>query len=107
VLSSQLNPFASITSLLLDNHENIPQQLPVPGKAIVYKGSSPVQPTPFTFENYCAKSTDSTGTYWDSLPQPPTVSQIETFIKVHTRLFVYALPYRRALFTFSFPRAPQ
>ena len=73
-----------------DNHENIPLKLPVPGKAIVYKGASPVQNEPFTFEKYCAFSTN-TRNYWQTLPQPPTVAQIETFMKVCYKPLVVAL----------------
>ena len=35
-----------------DNHENIPSQLEVPGKSIVYKGASPVKEEPFTFDKF-------------------------------------------------------
>ena len=66
---------------LSDNHEGFATQSTVPGKAIVYKGANPVKEEPFTFDQYCSISTDTTG-YWDNLPQPPTVSQLETWMKV-------------------------
>ena len=44
------NTISPLFLIATDNHENIPLRLPVPGKAIVYKGASPVKPTPFTFE---------------------------------------------------------
>eukprot|EP00037_Helgoeca_nana_P020224 m.199847 g.199847 ORF g.199847 m.199847 type:complete len:187 (+) comp25181_c1_seq4:462-1022(+) len=62
------------------SHNAIPDQDPVPGKAIVYKGPNPVKPEPFTFEKYCATSTSTTGRF-DTLSQPPTVNELETFIK--------------------------
>merc|ERR1719261_1619294 len=61
-------------------HENIPDRLPVPGRAIVYRGASPVHEEPFSFEKYCARSTSTTGRF-DTLSQPPTVSQLEDFIR--------------------------
>jgi len=52
----------------------------VPGRAVVYRGASPVQEEPFSFEKYCARSTSTTGRF-DTLSQPPTVSQLEDFIR--------------------------
>ena len=40
----------SLSRCATDNHENIPDKQPVPGKAIVYKGASPVKEEPFTFD---------------------------------------------------------
>ena len=39
-----------------------------------------MQNEPFTLEKYCALSTNTRG-YWGTLPQPPTVAEIETFMK--------------------------
>lgn len=69
-------------------HQNINRQLPIPGKAIVYRGASPVTDEPFTFDKYCANSTSSRAPFVEdaigTLDDPPTVQDIEDFIKTLT-----------------------
>eukprot|EP00041_Stephanoeca_diplocostata_P013143 m.227360 g.227360 ORF g.227360 m.227360 type:complete len:766 (+) comp19236_c0_seq1:129-2426(+) len=63
-------------------HPNIVATDPIPGKAIVYRGASPVSEEPFTFEKYCANSTSSDPPFTiGSAANPPTVREIENLIK--------------------------